>query len=450
MRIEYIANAGFVFQFGDGRTLLSDPWFNGPAGTWYPFPPVAAAEQERLAGLRPDFIYISHLHGDHLHPPTLRHYPRDTPILIGAMRTPHLRRALESLGFTAVRPLAFGADHALGGGVRVRLFPDFSGSSAGHARAVDVDLDTSIWIEDADGTTVFNAVDNTITPAHAAAVAAACGRPKVAILQYAGASLYPMAMVGYDPARKAAERERLKLRFAARFCELADALGAIRVIPAAGEYVLGAEAAPLSRHLPHPTFPELARLCIAAGLAPDRLCKLYQGDRLDTGSLAVTRNPGALYRDFTEGERTAYAAGLAGVVTIPAHPAAGADAWADDLAAAAAAFHRTRAQHGYHAAADVVIAIGVGPDGKTIAGEPVLEVRIPLDPDADGFVFGGAVEGRALTRFHLRHGLLAAIFRREISWNGGESGGLIGLERDPDVYDPGLHQLMNAFLPGRR
>src|SRR6202012_3547579 len=108
MLIEFVANASFNLPLASGRTLLTDPWYADGIyyGTWCNFPPLSDDRRAELAALRPDWIYISHIHPDHLDPKSLAAYPRGTPILIGRLPEPaltHLRRSIAGLGFTDVR-----------------------------------------------------------------------------------------------------------------------------------------------------------------------------------------------------------------------------------------------------------------------------------------------------------------------------------------------------------
>ena len=61
MRIRYVANACFLITLSNGKTLLTDPWIEGPCQqTWYNFPPVGEALREEVYRGRPAAIYISH------------------------------------------------------------------------------------------------------------------------------------------------------------------------------------------------------------------------------------------------------------------------------------------------------------------------------------------------------------------------------------------------------
>ena len=87
------------------RELLVDPWLDGPAmlGAWrqYPIPEISIAE------LDPSAIIITHEHSDHFHLPTLRHFPRDTPIYIPAFANERMQDFLAREGFKNVQATAF-------------------------------------------------------------------------------------------------------------------------------------------------------------------------------------------------------------------------------------------------------------------------------------------------------------------------------------------------------
>jgi UDP-MurNAc hydroxylase len=81
-----------------------DPWLKGPANfhSWWHFPAVT----RDLAQLPPlDYIYISHLHGDHFHVPTLEKLDRRPTVLIPRLYHNRMVRRLYELGFTRIQEL---------------------------------------------------------------------------------------------------------------------------------------------------------------------------------------------------------------------------------------------------------------------------------------------------------------------------------------------------------
>lgn len=93
------AHASVSLQIGD-FSLITDPWFEGPCfatGWWHLYPPTPNAI-ERL--MQSDVVYISHIHPDHLHLPTLRKYvPRSKLFLIPRFESGSVERVLRENGF---------------------------------------------------------------------------------------------------------------------------------------------------------------------------------------------------------------------------------------------------------------------------------------------------------------------------------------------------------------
>jgi UDP-MurNAc hydroxylase len=442
MRVRYIANACFLITLAGGQRLLTDPWFTGPCQqTWWNFPPVPDALIAEVCASRPDFLYISHLHHDHLHPESLEGFDRATPVIVGAMNTPNLKNALAGIGFRTLIETPFETPTPLADtGATLVLFKDFHGNTLGDDTQVDYDLDTSLYLTDADGVRLFLAVDNTIRPEDAARIAAQYGAPDIAQLPYASASLFPMAMADYDDVAKAAATAALRARTAANFRELARALSPKRVIPAGGEYVLGGPAAPLSRFLPQPLEAELARELDSIGMS-EALAKLHPGDELDSATMGITADPRATFRGFTDADRAAYALTLADRAPSFAQlvlPDDLAFDWNRALKKCAANYGARRARMDFAPAMDVYLD-ATRADG---AGRRLL-FGFALDgPDAGVRDREG---DRARLTYRLDERLLYCLITGLVSWNAMEASALIGVSRHPDVYTHDLHRSMVHF-----
>src|SRR6056297_2648407 len=102
MRATSIGHAGMLIET-DAGSILCDPWFV-PAffGSWFVFPRNDQLSPELCERIeQADFLYISHLHGDHHDEPWLRdHLRRDIPILLPGYPTREQQRTLQHLGFT--------------------------------------------------------------------------------------------------------------------------------------------------------------------------------------------------------------------------------------------------------------------------------------------------------------------------------------------------------------
>jgi L-ascorbate metabolism protein UlaG (beta-lactamase superfamily) len=436
-----MANACFLVTLASGRRILTDPWFEGPCQqTWWNFPPVPEPLAQEVRSCRPDFLYISHLHHDHLHPRTLAAFARETPVIVGAMNTPNLKSALAAVGFHNLIEIPFETRTRLpGDDAEVVLFKDFHGNTLGDDTQVAYDLDTSLYLFDSDGTRLFLGVDNTLLPADAARIAAEYGSPDIAQLPYASASLFPMAMADYDAAKKAQCTAALRARTAANFRELTRALRPKRVIPAGGEYVLGGPPASLSTFLPQPLETDLERELTSVGIGAT-LAKLYPGDELDSATLGVRRDRRTCYRGFSDADRAAYALALADKApsfTELRLPSDLAFDWARALKKCAANYAQRRAKMGFQPAMDVYL------DARSAEGERRFLFRIALDAETCGMC--ERESNRARLTYRLDERLLFCLVTGLLSWNAMEASALIGVTREPDVYTHDLHRSMVHF-----
>ena len=443
MRFRYIANACFQITLSTGETILTDPWFEGPCQqTWWNFPPPPDALKAEIWGSAPDFLYISHLHHDHLHAQTLAPFDRAIPVLIGKMNTPNLRNALTALGFHTLREIPFETQTPLSGrGAGLVLFKDFHGNTRGDDSQVAYDLDTSIYLTDADGARLFCAVDNTILPADGARIARQYGAPDIAQIPYASASLYPMSMADYDDARKLEAMRALRLRTSANFRDVFRALGAKRAIPAGGEYVLGGLVAGQSQFLPQPLETELREALGEVGKA-DALAKLYPGDDLDSATLAIRQDRRATHRGFDDAARAAYALTLADKAPSYTDLALPADApfdWLRALKKCAANFAARRARMKLDLPMDVYL------DARDDQGGRGFLFRLGLDSDSGVFIDAPAPGVRASLTYELDQRLLFCLITGLVSWNAMEASALMSIRRRPDAYTHDLHRSMVHF-----
>lgn len=106
MRFTILSHASLLVT-GKTASLIIDPWLAGSTywRSWWNYPPVSSA---LLAGLKPRFIYITHIHWDHFHGPSLRKFDRATPVIIPKVHYDRMKRDLEAIGFKNVIELAHG------------------------------------------------------------------------------------------------------------------------------------------------------------------------------------------------------------------------------------------------------------------------------------------------------------------------------------------------------
>ena len=128
MRATSIGHAGILIETR-GVSILCDPWFV-PAffGSWFPFPRNDQLSDDLLDRIeRADFLYVSHLHGDHHDTPWLTsHLRRDIPILLPDYPTREQRRTLAELGFSEFVRTVDTEELEIAPGVRIAIHVESS------------------------------------------------------------------------------------------------------------------------------------------------------------------------------------------------------------------------------------------------------------------------------------------------------------------------------------
>lgn len=224
MRATSIGHAGIFIETRQG-TILCDPWFN-PAffGSWFVFPRNDQLPHPlRDEILHPSYLYISHLHGDHLDEKWLReNIPRHTPVLLPGFPTNELERRLRSLGFDTFVHTEDGIETDLGDGLTIAIHVETS-ITDGPAG------DSALVVSDG----VHRIVDqNDCRPSNLDALRSH-GPVDQHWLQFSGAIWYPMV---YEESPETM-RQLIDLKVESQFSRAlryVEALDARAVVPSAG------------------------------------------------------------------------------------------------------------------------------------------------------------------------------------------------------------------------
>lgn len=120
VEFQTLSHAGLRVSTGD-HELLCDPWLIGSCywRSWWNYPPVPRALVDTL---KPDFIYLTHLHWDHFQAPSLRLFPADTQVLVPFDRYDRMVRDLAAIGMTNVREVRHGERVELAPGLAIRSY----------------------------------------------------------------------------------------------------------------------------------------------------------------------------------------------------------------------------------------------------------------------------------------------------------------------------------------
>ena len=224
MRATSVGHAGIFIETEFG-SILCDPWFT-PAffGSWFVFPrndQLPADLLERME--RADYLYVSHIHADHLDEEWLaNHVRRDTTVLIPGFPTRELERILRGFGFTDIVRTADGEEITLNGDLRIAIHVETSitDGPGGDSALVVSDGRSRVVNQNDCRTNDLNALN-----AH--------GPVDLHWLQYSGAIWYPM-VYEETPERM---RELIDAKVDSqltRAMRYVEAIGARAVVPSAG------------------------------------------------------------------------------------------------------------------------------------------------------------------------------------------------------------------------
>lgn len=95
-----------------GKTLLFDPWLIGSCywRSWWNFPEIDRAE---IKDIKPDYVYLTHLHWDHFHAPSMRLFGRDVTYLVPKIPGTKMVRDLRSCKFHNIVEIPHGGKYEL-------------------------------------------------------------------------------------------------------------------------------------------------------------------------------------------------------------------------------------------------------------------------------------------------------------------------------------------------
>lgn len=153
MELEFLGAASILFKTKNNIKILCDPWFESPAflGSWLPFPKPHFDYSRKI-----DFIYISHIHSDHLDLKTLSKLDKNITIVIYKFKSTFLFNKIKSLGFKNVLQLNNGEEFRVDKDTIIKIY----GPTELHPSLAKQDvIDTSLLIKD-DQHTVLNFNDN--------------------------------------------------------------------------------------------------------------------------------------------------------------------------------------------------------------------------------------------------------------------------------------------------
>jgi UDP-MurNAc hydroxylase len=113
-KITFISHACILIEYAD-ESILVDPWLFGSCywKSWWNYPPV---KTELVGNIKPTAVYLTHVHWDHWHGPSLKRYiSKDTLIITHEEPNKRSVNDLLNLGYHNLRILKHGQRTTVGG-----------------------------------------------------------------------------------------------------------------------------------------------------------------------------------------------------------------------------------------------------------------------------------------------------------------------------------------------
>lgn len=419
MKLHFIANACCIYE-SNGKKLLCDPWLTEGAfyGSWFHYPPLDTRPQDIS---EVDYLYISHLHPDHMDPNSLKVFRRDIPIICLDDDGPnYLKKILTAMGFTNLHMMQHGSYECFGPFL-VTMFKPFVSHPFYQSELGNL-VDSAILVE-ADGQRILNTNDNMPSPEAAIILRKDFGKLDVAQLNYNAAGPYPACFDNMSVYEKVRSHELVLSRNIEHMQLLVDILEPEYVMPFAGAYVIGGRNYELNNYLGTMTQDECAaRLENCTALLLDE----YNFIDLDTKKL---RWP---YEPIDKDKMAEY------IVELKDKPYS-YDLIENDYSFIESKLIKARAnlwkmQKHFNFFKDYMVYIDLGET-------PLFWFN--FEHPSCGMVSG--IRSKQYLNARLPISLLNEILERRCHWNNAEIGCHIKFNRHPDIYDPDIHTLMSFF-----
>ena len=415
MKFTFIANACGIFTFSSGARLLVDPWLNDGVfeGSWCHYPPLKTTHQD-LQDV--DAVYLSHIHPDH-YDDRFFDYPKDIPIFILKSKHNFLLRNLLEKGYTNVIEVESGVPHVFREAT-LTIFSPFTSNVFHESEAGNL-IDSALVVEDKDGTSAFNANDNTPDLESCKFLRNKYGCFDLAMLNYNAAGPYPSCFRNLSDEDKAAAHNDVLERNIKHLIECCDILRPKVVLPFAGAYVIGGKEYKKNKFLGTTTWDYCAQEI--RKYSPHKVLTLREGD---------------VYDLLLEMSDTPY---------VPICTTAQDHYISDTLSKLKYPYELDKPIQESELRQKVDASISAL---RERARKYKLNVKSKINVHASGTCFAihpGNAEFGVNLDFYLDERLLNRILDRKSHWNNAEIGCHVDINRNPNIYEIDAHTMMQFF-----
>lgn len=258
MIVTYIKSACVIVEC-NGTRIMCDPWLVDGIyyGSWFHYPPLTIKPEELFDV---DYIYISHIHPDHLDVKTLQLFPKSVPVLIHNFAEKFVFNILKKLGFENIHEISHKDDFELCPGFNMEILaadncnPAICGRyfncnvSSPYTKTQQID---TLAVFHGNGKTVVNSNDCPYPLSQTVCddILKKYGSVDFLLVGYRGAGPYPQCFDNLDEEGKSREAIVHRDKMMAMSVDYIRHLRPKAFLPFAGQYVLGGKLAGLNRFI---------------------------------------------------------------------------------------------------------------------------------------------------------------------------------------------------------
>jgi UDP-MurNAc hydroxylase len=442
MKFTYIKSSTVIVEH-KGIKVLCDPWMTDGIyyGSWYHYPPLTYKPEEFHDV---DYIYISHIHPDHMDKYSLERFPKDIPILLHDYQEKFLLNIIRAIGFKTIIEVSHKQVYQLGDDFTIEILaadncdPTTCGKFFGcpmsrpYMKTLQID---SLAVFHGDGQTIVNTNDCQYELAHTVCdyIVDKYKTIDFAMVGYSSATAYPQCFESLSTEKKVSEKYRIRDQFLHKAASYVKHLGASRFLPFAGQYILGGKLASINKYRSPPYHEELLNILpniIKEVGSNSEMLLLNSGESFDLTTQQASKpfdsdNPVTRqhYIDEVLAEKK---------FTYEEHPVERIDL-IDRLQAAHEKMRHYQDEYGYHS--DWSVYIDAGFD---------FLYHVPFNGEVLNKVPKGT-ETAPYVRIRLDHTLLTMILDKKAHWNNAEIGSHLTFYRNPEEYEVGVFRFL-SFL----
>lgn len=437
MRITHLQSSSQLVDLGSVR-VLTDPWLTEGEyyGSWFHYPPFLDQEIESLEY---DYIYVSHIHPDHLSERTFRALSAKRPVLIHNYESKFVKRKLEMLEFEVIE-LDNAKPYDLGNQSSITIYaadncdPEACGKFMGcgivEKTFGSTQIDT-LAVFSSDESIVVNTNDCPFELALETILKNKINDLDVDLLLvgYGGAGPYPQCFTFETELEMKVAAQRKQDQFLKQAVKFVDLVKPKKYAPFAGTYVLGSRLTTLTEFRGVPSVAEATRYIDNQTSHKYTGILLEKLDAYDTKTEILTKG-----QDFDGPSWPEY---LARIAQLPLDY--DADSWDEGeltslIDNAYIRFKEKCKDIGFESSTQII----VNSEKIRFSFSPIDEPRLL---DENEFLPGGFVE------IKLDHNLLNRLLRgpRYAHWNNAEIGSHLRYVRKPDVFERGLYHSLCFF-----